>query len=110
MGILAGLKKVIGLGKKGYIERPLTHGERVFNAREVSKKALGMFQEAHDKLEEANEELTSVKNEANEKVADILQELNEKVVNLQRHIKNADFEINVNKTVQEQLKPFIANK
>jgi hypothetical protein len=79
-------KKVVKLG----------HAERVAVAQQQAQEALGLFQKAHDQLEEANIELMNVANDAQRQAEELL-----------KQVDKANEEIRMNTAVQGKLKEFV---
>lgn len=75
---------------------PPTHGEKLATAKVKSTTALSMFAAAHNKLDEANSELSVLIADAQNKVAELSQ-----------HINDAHDEIFANRTVQQKLVDFV---
>lgn len=78
------------------INRKPTLGEQIEVAKGQASEALGMFEEAHKKLENANGILSETADEAARQIEE-----------LQRHLVRTNDEIQMNQAVQNRLKDFI---
>lgn len=82
--------------RKKTVARPLTNAEKVQQAQDTVKHGFSMFVEANELIAEANETLEAVIE--NDKL---------EIARTNANLEKAQDELQANKALQEQLKPFI---